>query len=77
MNRVEKIDFLIQKLEDLKKDGKNIEINSVQNMEEICSSLIDGKTYAKERVIIDITFDQLYVKDDYNAPSDGYKLYKK
>lgn len=55
MNRVEKIDFLIQKLEDLKKDGKNIEINSVQNMEEIC--LIDGKTYAKEHVIIDITFD--------------------
>lgn len=76
MNRVEIIDQLIQSLEELKKDAENIEINVDHNMQEVFSS-IDGKIYAKKNVNIDITFNQLYVKDNWNAPFDGYKPYKR
>lgn len=76
MNRVEIIDQLIQSLEELKKDAENIEINVDQSMQEVFTSIL-GQTYAKKNINIDITYNQLYVKDDWNAPFDGYKPYKK
>ena len=76
MNRVEIIDKLIENLKALKENAEEIEINVDHNMQEVFTSIL-GQTYARKNINIDITYNQLYVKDDWNAPLDGYKPYKK
>lgn len=76
MNRVEIIDKLIENLKTLRENAEEIEINVDQSMQEVFTSIL-GQTYAKKNINIDITYNQLYVKDDWNAPFDGYKPYKK
>lgn len=76
MNRVEIIDKLIENLKALKENAEEIEINVDHSMQEVFTSIL-GKTYARKNINIDITYNQLYVKDDWDAPFDGYKPYKK
>lgn len=76
MNRVEIIDKLIENLKTLRENAEEIEINVDQSMQEVFTSIL-GQTYAKKNINIDITYNQLYVKDDWNAPFDEYKPYKK
>lgn len=74
MNNIKVIDELIKSLQSLKGNAEDIEVNIDHNMQEIFSSIY-GKVYAKKNINIDITYNQLYVKDRDN-PFDGYKPYK-
>ena len=69
------IDNLIEELNKIKKDGKDLEINITPNMiNEIRQS--DGTVYAQRNINIDITYNQLWTKNEYEI-TDTWKPIKR
>lgn len=71
----EVIDALIEKLKEIKENGKDLQINVTPDMiNEV--KLVDGTMFAQKNINIDIIYEQLYTKNE-NEILDTWKPYKK
>ena len=69
------IDGLIEKLKEIKENGKDLQINITPDMvNEV--KFVDGTMFAQKEININIIYDQLYTKNE-NEISDTWKPYKK
>ena len=69
------IDGLIEKLKEIKENGKDLQINVTPDMvNEV--KLVDGTMFAQKEININIIYEQLYTKNE-NEILDTWKLYRK
>ena len=69
------IDGLIEKLKEIKENGKDLQINITSDMvNEV--KFVDGTMFAQKEININIIYDQLYTKNE-NEISDTWKPYRK
>ncbi len=69
------IDGLIEKLKEIKENGKDLQINVTPDMvNEV--KLVDGTMFAQKEININIIYEQLYTKNE-NEISDTWKPYRK
>lgn len=69
------IDGLIEKLKEIKENGKDLQINVTPDMvNEV--KLVDGTMFAQKEININIIYEQLYTKNE-NEILDTWKPYKK
>ena len=69
------IDGLIEKLKEIKENGKDLQINLTHDMvNEV--KLVDGTMFAQKEININIIYEQLYTKNE-NEILDTWKPYKK
>ena len=69
------IDGLIEKLKEIKENGKDLQINITPDMvNEV--KFVDGTMFAQKKININIIYDQLYTKNE-NEISDTWKPYRK
>lgn len=69
------IDGLIEKLKEIKENGKDLQINVTPDMvNEV--KLVDGTMFAQREININIIYEQLYTKNE-NEILDTWKPYKK
>lgn len=69
------IDGLIEKLKEIKENGKDLQINITPDMvNEV--KFVDGTMFAQKEININIIYDQLYTKNE-NEISDTWKPYRK
>lgn len=69
------IDGLIEKLKEIKENGKDLQINVTSDMvNEV--KLVDGTMFAQKEININIIYEQLYTKNE-NEILDTWKPYKK
>ena len=69
------IDDLIEKLKEIKANGKDLQINVTPTMiNEV--KLVDGTMFAQKETNINIIYEQLYTKNE-NEILDTWKPYKK
>lgn len=69
------IDGLIEKLKEIKENGKDLQINITPDMvNEV--KLVDGTMFAQKEININIIYEQLYTKNE-NEILDTWKPYKK
>ena len=69
------IDSLIEHLEEIKKKGKDFEIKVTPDMiNEV--KLLNGTTYANRNINIDITYNELWTKNE-DKITDTWKPYGK
>lgn len=69
------IDDLIEKLKEIKANGKDLQINVTPDMvNEV--KLVDGIMFAQKEININIIYEQLYTKNE-NEILDTWKPYKK
>lgn len=69
------IDGLIEKLKEIKENGKDLQINVTPDMvNEV--KFVDGTMFAQKEININIIYEQLYTKNE-NEILDTWKPYKK
>ena len=69
------IDGLIEKLKEIKENGKDLQIKVTPDMvNEV--RLVDGTMFAQKEININIIYEQLYTKNE-NEISDTWKPYRK
>ena len=69
------IDGLIEKLKEIKENGKDLQINVTPDMvNEV--KLVDGTMFAQKEININIIYEQLYTKNE-NEILDTWKPYRK
>ena len=69
------IDGLIEKLKEIKENGKDLQINVTPDMvNEV--KLVDETMFAQKEININIIYEQLYTKNE-NEILDTWKPYKK